>query len=44
MADDQGQQPEKKPVFNKWVFALILIAVAVFMYLSVGYKIISRGP
>lgn len=41
MADDE--QPGK-PGPKKWVLAVVLFAIAIFMAVSVGYKIITRGP
>lgn len=41
MADNE--QPGK-PGAGKWIFAAILIAIAIFIGVSVGYKIITRGP
>ncbi len=41
MADNNEQQ---KPGVSKWTFAAILLVLALFMGLSVAYKIITKGP
>lgn len=41
MADnDQPGKPGQK----KWILGIVLFAIAIFMAVSVGYKIITRGP
>ena len=41
MADEEGNTP-KKP--KKWLLALFLFGIVLFMYISVMYKIKYYGP
>ncbi len=39
---DEGQ-PGKQGS-SKWIFAAVLFAIAIFISVTIAYKIITRGP
>lgn len=44
MADDQNEKNTGRPKMSKWAFAFLLLLFAAFMFVSIGIKIIYKGP
>lgn len=44
MTSSEPTKPEPKGRINKWILFAALLAFAIFMYVSIAYKIINYGP